>query len=270
MNCVITINGREAVPVRAIPFITGWRTFSPDAVAMGLAQRCDWGRLGGLTAYHVAEDGSTHEVLPKEWDGVASELAALSKRLKKDDPDAAVSYPEWREKSISCLPSHCFVWLDEFERVYKRAMDWLHIVNERAGDKQLNYNPRIPAAAITAVFEGLPRASTTPFKAATPECMTPLAEQQDAVAASFSKSPQDDHPNSLLHLIPDVIAFASKSGHWPKQDQFIGDLEEKFGITKSEARALDAVTRPDKQRGKKPLAQGRKSRTGAGLRQTQG
>ncbi len=142
-------------------------------------------------------------------------------------------------------------------------MALLHIVNERTGDKQLNYHPLIPADVTAEVFEGMPRYSPPPIASAATEWMTPLAEQQDAVV-SFSKSPQDDHPNSLLHLIPEVIAFASQSRHWPKQDQFIEDLEEKFGITQSEARALDAVTRPDKLRGKKLLVQGRKSRIGAG------
>lgn len=255
MNCVITINGREAVPVRAIPFITGWKTFSPDAVAIGLAQRCEWGRLEGLTAYHTTEDGF-YEVLPKEWDGVTSELAALSNLLKKDDPDAKISYPEWRKKSISYLPSHCFVWLDEFERVYKGAMDRLHIVNERAGDKQLNYHPRISAAVISAVFEGLPRSSLPSVTAATTESMTPLVEHQGAGTASSAKSHWDGHPNRLLPLVGKVIALGNQERVWPKQKPFLSELSKMFGISLSEARVLDGVTRPDKERGKKPLPQG--------------
>lgn len=258
---------------------------------MGLAQRCDWGRLEGLTAYHVTEDGSTHEVLPKEWDGVASELAALSKRLKKDDPDAAVSYPEWREQSISCLPSHCFVWLDEFERVYKRAMDWLHIVNERAGDKQLNYYPRIPAAAITAVFEGLPRMSSPPTTEAstkstmieprhsdiTPLCSAAKNELSNVNAEASPGNPSDPiavmeacikslpyQPKMLLAL-PAAWRIVLQEDRLPSQLGLIAMLMQTLGVSRHEAKLLDMQLRPDQIRFRnyKGKGKGKKASNGA-------
>ena len=36
LNVIITIEGREAVPVRAIPFLTNWEVLSPDELAQAL------------------------------------------------------------------------------------------------------------------------------------------------------------------------------------------------------------------------------------------
>jgi hypothetical protein len=40
MSVVVSINGREAIPVRAIPYVTGWDV-SPDMVAQSLANSSD-------------------------------------------------------------------------------------------------------------------------------------------------------------------------------------------------------------------------------------
>lgn len=154
MNCIIHIGGREALPVRAIPFVTGWQSYSPDAVAEGLAHRLESGKFEGLTAYHIASDGSISAMLPKEWDGPARALAALSEKLDEMGGD---SYPLWREQSISELPSHCFVWRDEFEKNVTGWWRTLHLVGERPGDKELNFAPRIPPNLEVAVFEGMPK-----------------------------------------------------------------------------------------------------------------
>jgi len=153
-DCVVIIAGREALPVRAIPFVTGWQSFSPDAVAEGLAHRLESGKLEGVTAYHIASDGSISAMLPKEWDGPARALDALSARLDEMEGD---SYPAWREQSILELPSHCFVWRDELEKSVTGWWRVLYIVGERPGDKELNFTPRIPPNLEDAVREGMPK-----------------------------------------------------------------------------------------------------------------
>lgn len=153
MNCVIHVEGREAVPVRAIPFVTGWQSFSPDEVAEGLAHRLESGKLEGLTAYHIANDGSVSAMLPKEWDVIVLGLAALSKELREQDG----SYLLWRERSIRVLPSHCFVWRDDLEDSFASWERRLSRVTERPGDKELNFAPRIPPNLEDAVFEGMPK-----------------------------------------------------------------------------------------------------------------
>ena len=69
MSIKININGREAIPVRAIPFVTGW-SMSPDMVASTLAHTDLFTRLRGIAAYHLDSNGEPAPMLPKEWDGV--------------------------------------------------------------------------------------------------------------------------------------------------------------------------------------------------------
>jgi hypothetical protein len=122
MNCIVEINGREAVPVRAIPYITGW-SLSPDRVASGLAQSSPSKRLSDLRAHHISPDGSIGEMLPKEWDGIEDKLEALHLELEEKNPDCKITRPEWLERSVPLLPSHCFVWRDEFEEKYRSGLE---------------------------------------------------------------------------------------------------------------------------------------------------
>ena len=153
MNCVVIIAGREAVPVRAIPFADGWRSFTPDELARGLAHRNDSGKLEGLAAHCIAGDGSISSMLPKEWDAVVDALDELSMTLKKEGQPRSA----WRERSIRKLPSHCFVWRDELESAAESWWLSVHIVGEREGDKGLNFAPWMRPGDEEAVLEGIPR-----------------------------------------------------------------------------------------------------------------
>lgn len=158
MNCIIPISGREAVPVRAIPFVTGWE-LSPDIVAKALAMDQSWpDRLKGLRAHHIVNDIEIAEMLPKEWDITIRELKALSDSLVSGVcNDGGGGYLQWRKQSIPVLPSHCFVWKDEFETAALYAMNALTSMSKaRPGDKELNFAPRIPRDLVNVVFEGLP------------------------------------------------------------------------------------------------------------------
>ena len=155
MNCIIEIKGREAIPVRAIPYITGW-VISPDVVAFSLAQSSDFSKLGKLMAHHISPDGSIGDMLPKEWDGIEDMLEALSCELTEKNPDNKITRPEWLRCSIPLLPSHCFVWRDEFEKEYYAARERIFFAYEpRQGDADLNFNPRIPPECSDVVFEGI-------------------------------------------------------------------------------------------------------------------
>lgn len=147
MNCIILINGREAIPIRALPFVTGWE-LSPDVLAIALAQDGDWSdRLKRIRAHCLAPDGSHSEMLPKEFDGSVVALRVLSASLKAAEVLEGDSYPAWREQSPSKLPSHCFVWRDEFEPAARYAMAALMSLDEeRPGDNDLNFSPH-PARA---------------------------------------------------------------------------------------------------------------------------
>jgi hypothetical protein len=58
------------------------------------------------------------------------------------------------------------------------------------------------------------------------------------------------HETKLFSLLPLVIRAARAEKKWPKQAAFVADLRSEYGISEAEAKALDAVTRPDSLRGR--------------------
>lgn len=207
MNCVIKIGDREAVPVRAIPFVTGW-SISPDVVARGLAGLDFNRRLKSLRAYHLDLDGNFSPMLPKEWDVIYDGLRALSASLRAGETAEGSSYPDWVRQSIPALPSHCFVWLDEFEPAARHAMNALMSLDEERDDEnEMNFSPRIPPGLVDAVFEGLPRAGAV------------LPPDQDH--AGSADSPQADNDEELAALFDPVHAqtleaLFPEGGKWKK------------------------------------------------------
>ncbi|WP_091332647.1 hypothetical protein [Allochromatium warmingii] len=177
------IEGREAIPVRTIPFVTGWM-LSPDVLANALAltdmiQRLvierrpphdddfisfDEGetsplptiRYSALTAFCLIENDSIVEMKPKEWDLVVDDLAGLSARLDGTGKSREEQRPIWIRESIPLLPAGVFVWRDEFESAFSRAYGQyrLAIVGERDGDRGLTFNPIIPCELHGAVLDG--------------------------------------------------------------------------------------------------------------------
>lgn len=157
MEVVIDIDGREAIPVRALSFVTGWM-MSPDLVAASLANTDLMGRLKSLSAFHLLPDGRYARMLPKEWDGVEADLKVLSDRLKASESFNQENYPDWRRQSIPMLPAGVFVWKDEFERAFAIAYseERLTLMDERNGDRELNFMPRIPEELHDEVLAGFP------------------------------------------------------------------------------------------------------------------
>lgn len=156
MSIMVVIDGREAIPVRAIPFVTGWMV-SPDVVAKSFAKTDHWiTRLEGVTTYLLATDGNYYPMLPKEWDGIDAEIQILSEKLKTTEKFDQENYPVWRHQSVFLLPASCFVWRDEFEVAFSRSYspNRLILLDERPGDRDLNFFPRIPEELVWAVMQG--------------------------------------------------------------------------------------------------------------------
>ena len=156
MGIVVVIDGREAIPVRAIPFVAGWM-LSPDIVAKTFAKTDHWiTRLEGISAYYLSVSGKYSLMLAKEWDGIEADLQILSDKLKSTEDVEQENYPVWRQQSILRLPASCFVWRDEFEEVFRRSYssDRYILPNERPGDRELNFSPRIPEELDWAVMQG--------------------------------------------------------------------------------------------------------------------
>lgn len=123
MNVVVHIDGREAIPVRAIPFLTQWEVMSPDEVAGALSDDEDF-RLGafvGLRAFRIA-GGQPIEIAPLFWENIISkQLQGISDQIKASQVTHATGSSAWREAAVKVLPTDAFVWRDEYEPRFKSA-----------------------------------------------------------------------------------------------------------------------------------------------------
>jgi hypothetical protein len=116
MNVVIEIEGREAVPVRAIPLLTHWEEMAPDSVVAALADP----RKGSkeLTAYAL-QDGEISPVGKRFWQNEAlTALAAVGTAVAAAALNEHEGLQRWRNAALLALPAGVFVWLDEYEPWY--------------------------------------------------------------------------------------------------------------------------------------------------------
>lgn len=122
MNVVVVIKGREAIPVRAIPFLTEWLTLSPDAIVKQLAGQTRFQRISGLKAYTWA-DGKVKAIPAAMWwqDRYVPMMKVIESDIRAQGEDSDIAYLRWQLKSLKALPAGAFVWKDEFESKYYRA-----------------------------------------------------------------------------------------------------------------------------------------------------
>lgn len=149
----IWIDGREALPVRAIPYVTGWNKLTPDVVARYLAQDdtvvTEWHMP--LSAFHYIS-GTPVAVAPRDWEGVAVKLKGLDAELCAMDESAG--YAAWRERASLILPAGVWVWLDEFERMYQALDESMSFDDNDHRDNGLILAPMLATDTRVAVLEG--------------------------------------------------------------------------------------------------------------------
>ena len=125
LNVVVVIDGREAIPVRAIPLLTNWKFLSPDVLAQVLAGHgVDRTFVfGDLQAFHL-QNGKVRPI-PKDWweSWPARELQALSEKIGATELSHDVGYQQWRDESLPLLPAGSFVWKNEFVELHGRNWD---------------------------------------------------------------------------------------------------------------------------------------------------
>lgn len=153
----ILIGGREALPVRAIPYVTGWQRFSPDFIANNLAQNfkqiwCD--ESAGLTAYHLS-DGIPIAAHPREWDAIVVNLKSFEAKLQQENSNDDIGYAAWRAGAVSLLPSDAFVWLDEFKEKYQADKESLLYFEMKPSNAELILTPLLDANTRAIVLEGI-------------------------------------------------------------------------------------------------------------------
>lgn len=157
-SLVIKLNDRDALPVRAIPYVTGW-SISPDVVARNFArQGGPFQELENTDTYHLVE-GSPAKLLPKEWDRYVADLQGLEAELREHFTSDERGYAAWVSQSVARLPAGVFVWLDDFTADF--ALDYgperRSMMDERDGDRDLNLAPYLEEAALNIALEGFER-----------------------------------------------------------------------------------------------------------------
>lgn len=174
----ILINGRKALPVRAIPYVSGWDRFPPRLVAEYLYLGND--KFGGvmgnaklgtkspslLTAYQLA--GNTPVLVqPREWKGILTAFDGFEAKLKRkygdSEKDEMEAEANWQRKAVKMLPEGVFVWLNEFETAFKVSRGRPGSFGRKRGDDELNLTPMMhdadTRAMVMAGFETLPTAT---------------------------------------------------------------------------------------------------------------
>ena len=146
VKVIVDIGGREAIPVRAIPWLTARKRMSADVVADVLSGSYKVGAMVGLVAYRV-EGTNVVAVEIQHWKNAARDLGVLrissrNAHGNKDTPDShELEHSDWRAQAISLLPAGVFVWKDEFENSYEGTYGpYQRLKNEAA----LNFTPLIP------------------------------------------------------------------------------------------------------------------------------
>ena len=180
----LTIDGREALPVRAIPYVSGWN-MSPDMVAAGLAQTDSSKRLRDVLSYRIVDDAIV-AVKPMHWDNVVVALNGLDEKL----PTGNAGYSEWRIEAPKLLPASVFVWLDAFAIAYGKAFsaeNW--ICNDREGERELDLEPMIDPTTESIVMEGFVNADLLKTEDQptneTPQNKTRLGVDRNRILAAF-------------------------------------------------------------------------------------
>jgi hypothetical protein len=169
MEVLQIIQGREAVPVRAIPFLTGWEEMPPDKVAEALAGINHYGHFEGFTAYKLRTDGSIKKTFSQEWRIVVADLAVIDITLKDTQTSVGTGRDLWRKQSISTLPAGVFVWRDELAKQYASSVRRTNycksgIDGEASWLKppEMEFDIEVSSKWASLVLEGFAPANVTP------------------------------------------------------------------------------------------------------------
>ncbi|RYH62898.1 MAG: hypothetical protein EON54_08915 [Alcaligenaceae bacterium] len=195
MNVIVTIEGKEAIPVRAIPLLTDWQILSPDVCARIFSGDDTLEYFEGVSAHRLNPDGGHQVIEQREWaNWIARKLRACSERIKAAQASHESGYQQWRQESLALLPPGAFVWREAFEAAHAREYGPNSMRARFNRDTfnptacELNYDPQHGPCENwrELVMDGFELLTPTQRKAATPEPVvkrgTPkaLTEEQEA------------------------------------------------------------------------------------------
>ena len=106
MHIVVNVAGRQAVPLRAVAFATGW-LLSHDIIARGSEP---------IPVYRREDCGTEFVRMTREdWITIDKFLGTLTRRLVHADTALDDNEAHWWVESLKLIPTDCFVWLQDLE-----------------------------------------------------------------------------------------------------------------------------------------------------------
>lgn len=238
MKAVVLIEGRQAIPVRAIPFITGF-DLPPDELAYLAAapavevrafdsgvvevtnHRC-------ISTFTLNENSEHRPIAPAEWEMVEIEIQCLSQKLKADENTEGENRAAWRRQAVTLLPAACFVWRDEFEDWYRRTRPiTISRKYNRLPDDELF--PLLENGSITAIENSI----FLEYEPLIPEGL------EDAVLEGFEPGACENHSAA--------IATAANISMTPSQDRAVDKNELIDGLHLYEPKWTDILKKPHRE-----------------------
>lgn len=123
VSLLTKVGDRIAIPVRALPFLSGWFLHSHE-VALGMARIPDSGYIpefANLFAYRISETGPIR-VKAEEWRDISHQFTELAQELPLDHRK---TFGAWSDDGLRLLPPATFFWLDEFMEEFNRHITTL-------------------------------------------------------------------------------------------------------------------------------------------------
>ena len=238
MNVVVMIQGREAIPVRAIPLLTDWEVLSPDELAGSLAGDYPHNPSFEKLTAHRSEGSRLKDVKPRWWSNFSvGQLEALSHRIKHKEISHDDGYEQWQRESLPLLPPGVFVWKDEFEACFWSAygpdgeIEWVAVeggfkMRKRKEFIELDFEPLVSAELSDLVMKG--------FEPQTTYSTTPESQTEPVVADSASGGVEPDKAGPVnKRWVMKRAAFIKKhTTQWPTINRDFQDSSEN-GLSKA-------------------------------------
>ena len=221
MKVVITIDGRDALPVWTIPYVTAG-IISADMLLQRLVEP-EYAIPAFPSAFNL-DDNKPSLIPPEWWAETKLQIALLDEELGF----TALERSDWRNRSIGIITQNnrnCYIWLDEFKAWFdRRTINCTHF--------DLYLTPSLSAEHELYFKETEQIANRT-----TPDDGASAIKNHVAGRHSESVSAEESNGESFQEL-----AITPRTGGYAKRDNFVIKLIEnrpellamRAGVVKTE------------------------------------
>jgi hypothetical protein len=222
------IDGRVAIPVRALPFVTEG-TFDPAELAYLFydpESHADAEFPAPPSAFQVARNGNTSRVAATRWKRPRDKLHSLAAR------------PTDSSERIEGLLPGVFVWRDEFKTFYdfliRKAAhsDAKGFRPSPAGEWGWDEDAPLTAAEHSLVWEGFDtgRGATADGDGATSPRSQAISPNEAAALLKTKRTAKGVDPELNAHARKVAEEMRRETGLWPSRNAVAAQLRKELGI----------------------------------------